>query len=215
MRWNVARWLTGSRFAALAVAGAVQPMMTVPVRAMANTGKTIRIPAYMNELLVKWRRAAANLRDKFGREATQEEISTSLNLPRKKLAIIRNALRIHKTSPDADLNETGRSIDQTLMDETSPTPDANLVRADDVEQMMECLGNLDNREAEVLRMRFGLDSEDAKTLKEIGDRLGLTRERVRQIERGALGKLGDRMGILAPSLVGEVMPRPKRPSRNH
>jgi RNA polymerase primary sigma factor len=164
-------------------------------RAVINTGKTIRIPAYMNELLVKWRRATAKLQDELGRPATQEEIAASLNLPKKKLAIIRKAIRIYNASPQTDQTETGRSIDETLMDETSPTPEANIVRADDLQQVMELLENMDKREAAVLRLRFGLDGEEPKTLKEIGDRLGLTRERVRQIESEALGKLGESMGV--------------------
>jgi RNA polymerase primary sigma factor len=164
-------------------------------RAVINTGKTIRIPAYMNELLVKWRRATAKLQDELGRPATQEEIAASLNLPRKKLAIIRKAIRIYNASPQTDQTDTGRSIDETLMDETSPAPDANLVRADDLQQVMGLLDTMDKREAAVLRLRFGLDGEEPKTLKEIGDRLGLTRERVRQIESEALGKLGESMGV--------------------
>src|SRR5208282_627426 len=126
-------------------------------RVVINTGKTIRIPAYMNELLVKWRRASAMLQDDLGRAPTQEEIAASLNLPRKKLAIIRKAIRIYNATPQVDQTETGRSIDETLMDETSPTPEANIVRADDLQQVMDLLESMDKREASVLRLRFGLD----------------------------------------------------------
>jgi RNA polymerase primary sigma factor len=162
-------------------------------RAVINTGKTIRIPAYMNELLVKWRRATARLQDELGRMPTQEEIAQSLNLPRKKLSIIKKAIRIYNASPQTDQPEIGRSIDETLTDDFSPTPEANIVKADDLNQVMGLIDRMDKREAAVLRLRFGLEGEEPKTLKEIGDRLGLTRERVRQIESEALGKLSECM----------------------
>src|SRR5205823_15086224 len=82
-------------------------------RAVINTGKTIRIPAYMNELMIKWRRATAKLQDELGRTPTQEEIAASLQLPKKKLAIIRKAIRIYNATPQTDDEESGRSIDET------------------------------------------------------------------------------------------------------
>src|SRR5437016_2393154 len=101
-------------------------------RAVINTGKTIRIPAYMNELLVKWRRATAKLQDELGRKPTHEEIATSLNLPRKKLNIIKKAIRIYNASPQTDAPDGGRSIDETLMDDNSQTPETNILLEDDV-----------------------------------------------------------------------------------
>src|SRR6266851_7775870 len=83
-------------------------------RAVINTGKTIRIPAYMNELLVKWRRATAKLQDELGRTPTQEEIAAYLKLPKKKLAIIRKAIRIYNATPQSDQIDGGHSIDETL-----------------------------------------------------------------------------------------------------
>ena len=160
-------------------------------RAVINTGKTIRIPAYMNELLIKWRRATAKLTDELGRAPTQEEVAASLKLPKKKLAIIRKAIRIYNATPQTDDDDSGRSIDETLMDEGSNSPESNIVKQDDLHQVMGLLEQMDQREAAVLRLRFGLEGEDPKTLKEIGDRLGLTRERVRQIERDALARLAE------------------------
>ena len=91
-------------------------------RAVINTGKTIRIPAYMNELLVKWRRATAKLQDKLGRTPTNEEIAASLNLPKKKLNIIKKAIRIYNASPQSHPTEGGRSIDEILMDDNASSP---------------------------------------------------------------------------------------------
>jgi RNA polymerase primary sigma factor len=161
-------------------------------RAVINTGKTIRIPAYMNELLVKWRRATAKLQDKLGRNPTNEEVAASLDLPKKKLSIIKKAIRIYNASPQTHPTEGGgRSIDETLMDDDAVTPESNIVKEDDLQQVMDLLSKMDKREAAVLRLRFGLDGEEPKTLKEIGECLGLTRERVRQIESEALNKLSE------------------------
>src|SRR5712692_3387170 len=91
-------------------------------RAVINTGKTIRIPAYMNELLVKWRRATARLQDMLGRAPTQEETAVSMQLSKKKLAIIRKAIRIYNASPQTHPTEGGRSIDETLMDDNAAAP---------------------------------------------------------------------------------------------
>src|ERR1700732_3924820 len=162
-------------------------------RALVNTAKTIRIPAYMVELLAKWRRASAKLQDEFGRPPTHEEVAKSLNLPKKKLAIIKKAIRVYNAAPQSDQPESGWSLDEMVMDGNSKSPDIEMVEADDLSHVLELLDKMDKREATVLRMRFGLDDEEPKTLKEIGESLGLTRERVRQIESEALSKLSESM----------------------
>ncbi len=160
-------------------------------RALVNTAKTIRIPAYMVELLAKWRRATSKLTDDLGRPPTHEEVAKELGLPKKKLSIIKKAIRVYNSVPQTDAPETGWSIDEMLMDGRSKSPDMEMLETDDLTQVMTLLDKMDKREATVLRMRFGLDDEEPKTLKEIGECLGLTRERVRQIESEALSKLSE------------------------
>src|SRR5216684_2537890 len=160
-------------------------------RTLINTAKTIRLPAYMVELLTKWRRATAKLQEELGRAPTQEEIARSLDLPKKKLSIIKKAIRVYNSAPQSDQAESGWSLDEMLMDGHTKTPDTEMVEADDLHHVLDLLEKMDKREATVLRMRFGLDDEEPKTLKEIGERLGLTRERVRQIESEALSKLSE------------------------
>lgn len=158
-------------------------------RALVNTAKTIRIPAYMVELLAKWRRATNKLTDELGRPPTAEEIAKLLGLPKKKLSIIKKAIRVYNSTPQADQGEQGWSIEEMLPDGRAKTPDTEMVETDDLKHVMVLLEKMDSREATVLRMRFGLNDEEPKTLKEIGECLGLTRERVRQIESEALAKL--------------------------
>jgi len=158
-------------------------------RALVNTAKTIRIPAYMVELLAKWRRATNKLTDELGRAPTHEEVAKILGLPKKKLNIIKKAIRVYNSAPQTDQTEAGWSIDEMLMDSRAKQPDNEMVESDDMKNVLVLLEKMDKREATVLRMRFGIDCEEPKTLKEIGESLGLTRERVRQIESEALAKL--------------------------
>ncbi len=150
-------------------------------RALVNTAKTIRIPAYMVELLVK-------LQTDLGRPPSHEEIAKVLGLPKKQLAIIKKAIRVFTANP-AEPDEEGWSMDEVFIDERSRPADSHMQENDNRQYILSLLKHLDEREATVLRMRFGLDAQEPKTLKEIGEHLGLTRERVRQIETDALSKL--------------------------
>ncbi len=160
-------------------------------RALINSAKTIRIPAYMVELLSKWRRASARLTEELGRTPTPEEVARVLGLQKKKLPIIKKAIRIYNSTPQTDQSEAGWSLGEIVMDERLKNPEDELVEHDVMKSVMEMLRTMDTREATVLRMRFGLDDMEPHTLKEIGERLGLTRERVRQIETEALARLAD------------------------
>src|SRR3954465_7759999 len=162
-------------------------------RALINTGKTIRIPAYMVELLSKWRRATARLTEELGRSPTPEEIARVLGLAKKKLPIIKKAIKIYNATPQTDQSEAGWTLGDMVMDERQMAPDDAMVENDCLHHVMDMLTTMDQREATVLRMRFGLDNHEPRTLKEIGEQLGLTRERVRQIETEALNKMADSM----------------------
>jgi len=160
-------------------------------RALVNSAKTIRIPAYMVELLTKWRRASAKLLDELGRTPTHEEIAAELGIPKKKLRIVKKAITLYNATPQTDQGDSGWSLGEMIADERAKGPDADMMESDNLKHVFKMLETMDTREATILRLRFGLDDSEPKTLKEIGETLGLTRERVRQIESEALNKLAD------------------------
>jgi RNA polymerase primary sigma factor len=162
-------------------------------RALINTGKTIRIPAYMVELLSKWRRASVRLSEELSRTPTPEEIARVLGVPKKKLPIINKAIRIYNATPQTDQVEAGWTLGEMVMDDRLQSPEDALVESDNLSHVLKMLDTMDERQAIVLRLRFGLNNNEPRTLKEIGETLGLTRERVRQIETEALGKLAQSM----------------------
>lgn len=163
-------------------------------RALINSAKTIRIPAYMVELLSKWRRASARLTEEMGRTPTPEEVARVLGLPKKKLPIIKKAIHIYNSAPQNDQPDAGWSLGEIVMDENLRTPEDEMIESDALKHVLEMLKTMNEREATVLKMRFGLDDYEPRTLKEIGEQLGLTRERVRQIETEALNKLSEGIG---------------------
>jgi|694.fasta_scaffold66883_2 RNA polymerase primary sigma factor len=157
-------------------------------RALINSGKTIRIPAYMVELLSKWRRATARLVDSLGRTPTPEEVARMLGLARKKLPIIKKAIHVHQAAPQTEQPE-GWSLGELIRDDNAKCPAELLLDEDTLRHVLRRIDQLDTRAATIIKLRFGLGGGEPMTLKEIGSVLGLTRERVRQIEAETLAGL--------------------------
>ena len=160
-------------------------------RALINSAKTIRIPAYMVELLSKWRRATVRLTEELRRNPTPEEVARLLGLPKRKLPIIKKAIQIYNSTPQSDQSDSGWSLGEMVMDDRMRSPADTMLENDVLRHVKSMMHDMDEREASVLKMRFGLENTDPHTLKEIGEKLGLTRERVRQIETEALKRLGE------------------------
>jgi RNA polymerase primary sigma factor len=159
-------------------------------RAVMNQGKPIRLPAYMVTLLTKWKRVNVALTETLGRPPMPDEIGRALRLSKKKVGIVTKAIRVNNLTPHPEgADDEGNILDDVLTDDRAKSADDQLIAADDLERVYEELDRLEDRESAVLRMRFGLDDNGPRTLREIGETLGLTRERVRQLESGALVKL--------------------------
>ncbi len=170
-------------------------------RSLINAVQPIHVPAYMVELIAKWKQACAEFEEGHGRQATHEELSQIMELPVKKIAVIKSAGRTYRKSAQAPLDDNGEPVNfaDMLSDGSALTPDDQIHRQDQLEIVYRLLEAIDDREAKVLRLRFGLDGKEPLTLKEIGAEIGLTRERVRQIESEALKRLNDRLADDKPS----------------
>ncbi|MGN1273531.1 MAG: RNA polymerase sigma factor RpoD/SigA [Thermoguttaceae bacterium] len=160
-------------------------------RAMINSSKLIRLPAYMVEIISKWRRAAVLLEEELHRVPFSEEIARRIGLPRKRLTLTLKALNAYKVAPGPELAD-GLGLDGTVVDERERTPEDIFIERNTIEKIQEELGKLTEREAMVLRLRYGLVDGQAYTLREVGRKLKITRERVRQISIDAIAKLGNK-----------------------
>ncbi|MGC8638769.1 MAG: sigma-70 family RNA polymerase sigma factor [Isosphaeraceae bacterium] len=159
-------------------------------RAVMNNGKPIRLPAYMVSLLSKWKRASTILTDRLGRAPMPDEVGKALHLSKKKIGIVAKAIKVNSLMPHSEGSEDeGTVLDDVLTDDRSKAPEEQMIEADDLNRIFHRLDALEERETAVIKMRFGIDPFMPMTLREVGERLGLTRERVRQLENQALQKL--------------------------
>jgi RNA polymerase primary sigma factor len=159
-------------------------------RAVMNQGKPIRLPAYMVTLMSKWRRATNVLADRMGRAPTFEEVGAALKFSKKKTRMVVKAIRVNNLARKSESSDDDSMVlDEVLTDDRSKGAEQQIIDNDDLNRVLLQMDQLDQRELAVIRMRYGLDDQGPKTLREIGETLGLTRERVRQLEKQAREKL--------------------------
>jgi RNA polymerase primary sigma factor len=157
--------------------------------ALANQSKTIRLPAHVVERLAKMRRAEAELHDTFDREPTDQELAAHLGLDARRIRQYRQAAKA-PVSLDAPLGEgEPNHISDVVADPNAAAPFDRIVQENDAGLVREALAGLSERETAILGLRFGLDGTKPKTLEEIGAQFNLSRERIRQIQDEALGKM--------------------------
>jgi RNA polymerase primary sigma factor len=159
-------------------------------RALVNTAKTVRIPSYMVEVISKWKSTTAELSQKLGRKPDITEISIAMGLGEEGMEILKRAMNAaDNLGRPVSLDVMWPSSDVADIKDKHDDEEANPFAEFNTDRMEQMLKMLTEREAEVLRMRYGLYDGQAMTLGDIGKRLKITRERVRQVEKVALKKL--------------------------
>jgi RNA polymerase primary sigma factor len=174
-------------------------------RALATSGKTIRLPVHMVDRIAQMRRVTNQLAAELGREPHNEEIAMAMEIPLAKVVHMKSVAN-RAASLDQPVGEEGdATLGDLVKDESERTPFETLRGKSDNDEITTMLAALEPREAEILTHRFGLNGESPLTLEEVGERFKLTRERVRQLQQSALMQLRrimtERQKLLTPEDV--------------
>ena len=158
-------------------------------RALANHGRTIRIPAHLGGRISKLYQIAQEMEQDLGRQPTPEEIAKTMNMtPERVRWMLRTSRQpIHLERPVGD--DSDAELGDFIEDEDVPAPYESVAQTLLAEDLTDILNRLSPREARILRLRYGLQDGESRTLKEVGEMFGLSRERIRQLEKEALRKL--------------------------
>jgi RNA polymerase primary sigma factor len=159
-------------------------------RALANQSKTIRLPVHLVDKISKMRRTAMALTEQLGREPTDEELAIELQIPTSKVAHLKS-VSVRPASLDAPVGDESDSatFGEIVGDENALSPLEGLHEKNLNTDLTDLVNSLDAREAEIIKLRFGLEGRDELTLEEVGKRFHVTRERIRQLEYLALNKM--------------------------
>lgn len=159
-------------------------------RALANQSKTIRLPVHLVDKISKIRRMAMQLTEELGREPTDEEIAEVLEMPVNKVTHLKS-VSVRPTSLNAPIGDDGEGSEfgDLVGDENAATPFEMLREKSQKDDLNNMINDLEKREASIIRLRFGLDGDTPLTLEEVGQKFGITRERVRQLQNIALSRM--------------------------
>ena len=158
-------------------------------RALANQSKTIRLPVHLVDRIARMRKITSQLADELDREPTDEEIAYAMDMPINKVAHLKS-VSVRPASLDAPVGEDGdTTFGELVGDENEKTPLDNLQAKSVSSDIKSVIEHLDEREAEIVHLRFGLEGNRPLTLEEVGERFDITRERVRQIQNIAIHKM--------------------------
>lgn len=181
-------------------------------RSLINTVKTVRVPSYMTEIVSRWKATAMELNYRLGRQPTSAEIAQELDLPENNWNVVRETV-LANSQPTHSMSEDSSSVfGEQLEDTSAKAPEQAIFDSMELDRMRQLLDQLDVRESRILKLRYGIGSGEPMTLKAIGKKFGLTRERVRQMEHQALQKL---QRIMAREFGEEQRQEDDTKSRSH
>ena len=159
-------------------------------RAISNTSKTIRLPAYMVENVLKLKQVSKKLSSKLERMPSAKEVAEEMDITADKVDTIVKAIKTtHLVSESVTGSDLIWALSNMLADERDELPVEHMIDTYEKEKLSDLLHVINKREADILRMRYGLDDGEPKKLKDIGEKFKISKERVRQIEKAALHKL--------------------------
>jgi len=158
-------------------------------RSLVNSVKTVRVPSYMSEIVSRWKATALELNYRLGRQPTSAEIAEELQLPENNWNVVRETVLANSQPVHSMSEDPAAVVAEAIEDTRTLPPEQQMLSAMELGRMRELLDMLDSRQSRILKLRFGLGTGEPMTLKAIGKRFGLTRERVRQMEQQALDKL--------------------------
>ena len=154
--------------------------------------RPVHVPGYMIGLINQWRHIAAELENKLGRRPDVEEMAEVMNMPVKKAKIIDETVNVLVTVRDnqqSDNSDENQTFESSIRNNTVDKPEDEMVEDEEEAKAICLLDRIEPREADILRLHYGLDGKAPMGFREIGEKLGLTRERIRQIQHEALTKL--------------------------
>ncbi len=164
-------------------------------RALVNANQPVHIPAYMLELVGKWKAAHRRLEAELGAPPSMADLAKVMDLPVRKVRLIKRAVKALQSPTQQTVTHFGElmNLNDIIADSKAATPGDTIFRDEDLRLLRKLLEAIDEREARILRMRFGIDGCEPMTLKEISEEMGISRERARQISDEAMTKLHERL----------------------
>ena len=179
-------------------------------RALANQSKTIRLPVHMVDRVMQMRRTSAELEERLGRDPTDEELAAEMNLPLSRVSHLKSVSK-KPASLDSPLGDDENStLGEVVPDNNAVNPFEKLQSKSLIGDVNLVLSKLEPREADIIRLRFGLEGRDPLTLEEVGERIGVTRERIRQLQEQALRQLRKNMATFEKQRTAEEIKEDNR-----